>query len=118
MNETFGPHSVACQAHALICAVENLRDEDGQKAFDFRIAVQEPNKLLAMADSYLDFDNWPDMAHEVCKCAVAHLVYAAQSILDGMPQRAQQHATACLDEGLISPSDYIFLVKWTEGRVK
>lgn len=112
----FGPHSVACQANALICAVQNLRDEDDQKALDFRIAVQEPNKLLSMADSYMDWDSWPDMAFDVCKCAVRHMERVKKYMTDGEPQRAQQYANDCLKDGLMTPSDYVYLVRWTEGR--
>ena len=45
-------HSSRCLAHALICAVENLRDSQGASAHDFRMSVQD-NLPLAWADEYL-----------------------------------------------------------------
>ena len=45
-------HTRRCLAGALIAAVENLRDTQGLRDFDFRIAVQN-NEPLEMADEYL-----------------------------------------------------------------
>lgn len=44
-------HSSKCLAHALICAVENMRDSHSD-ALAFRMAVQE-NRQLSWADEYL-----------------------------------------------------------------
>lgn len=45
-------HSQRCLAHALICAVENIRDERGQSAHDFRLRMQD-GEALTQADDYL-----------------------------------------------------------------
>lgn len=107
-------HSVACQSHALICAVENLRDIDGQTSFDFRVAVQD-NQLKLMADSYLDLDE--SFVWDVCKCHVVPMLRVIERIKVGEPHRAQEMAQAFLDNREITLDNYITLVKWTEGRV-
>lgn len=108
-------HSVACQAHAIICAVENLRDSDDMTSFDFKIAMQD-NKVHDEGYSYIDFENWPDMANDVCKCHVRcmHHVMTVHTY-EGVT-RAQELATAYLQDGQITTGNYITLVKWTEGR--
>lgn len=45
-------HSARCQASALIAAVENMRDEQGTGAHDFRLQAQA-GIPLAWADEYL-----------------------------------------------------------------
>ena len=45
-------HSQKCLAAALICAVENMRDEEGQTAHDFRLRMQD-GEALTQADEYL-----------------------------------------------------------------
>lgn len=45
-------HSARCLAHAMICAIENLRDEEGSGAHDFRLQAQA-GIPLAWADEYL-----------------------------------------------------------------
>lgn len=50
--DTTTTHTARCLAHALICAVENLRDMEDQTGYGFRLAVQE-NTPLQWADDYL-----------------------------------------------------------------
>lgn len=45
-------HTKRCLANALICAVENIRDDEGQSDTDFRLAAQD-NIFLREADGYL-----------------------------------------------------------------
>lgn len=46
-------HSKKCLANAIICAVQNVRDSEGETDFDFRIAAQD-NYFLEIADEYLE----------------------------------------------------------------
>jgi len=45
-------HDKHCLAHAIICAVENLRDDGHESDYTFRIALQNGDPLH-MADEYL-----------------------------------------------------------------
>ena len=45
-------HDVACQANALITAIENMRDVEGMTALDFRAEVQYNFRYIA--DEYLE----------------------------------------------------------------
>ena len=46
-------HTKKCLASAMISAVQNLRDDEGETDFDFRIAAQD-NYFLTLADDYLE----------------------------------------------------------------
>lgn len=45
-------HTPRCLANAMISAIENMRDLEGQTQCDFRIMAQD-NTPLTWADSYL-----------------------------------------------------------------
>jgi hypothetical protein len=75
-------HTKACLSAAIICAVQNARDEEGMTDFDFRILVQE-NRPLEWADEYLstgtatclcpveeEYDDWEDDEEERKACPV------------------------------------------------
>ena len=46
-------HTKKCLAHAIICAVENLRDASGMTDLDFRLYMQD-GEALGQADMYLE----------------------------------------------------------------
>jgi hypothetical protein len=50
-------HTKACQANAMITAIENLRDQEGITDHDFRLELQA-NGPLTGADTYLDWEQW------------------------------------------------------------
>lgn len=102
-------HSSACLAHAMICAVENMRDSaDG--ALTFRLMLQE-NTALAWADEYLTSGtldcichSW-DIAqeggcwHAVCACSwkgEPHL--AAEIAVQDAVAHAEQVVTAAWEQ--------------------
>lgn len=64
-------HTKECLAYAIICAVENLRDEEGMTDLDFRLRIQD-NTALTDADGYLE-DTSP--AFSICRCPRAWVLW-------------------------------------------
>ena len=65
-------HSVECYAHALQCALENLRDDckrwpEGD--FMFNVRTRNENTLVEWADMYLDPEQ-VGFNDNICKCSV------------------------------------------------
>lgn len=48
-------HTKRCLANAMISAIQNLRDDEEESDFDFRIAMQD-NYSLVLADDYLTWE--------------------------------------------------------------
>lgn len=126
MSNGFDIHSKACQARAIIAAVENIRDmhtfgpanrERGLTVKEFRTEVA---RAVEVADGYLA-DGLMD-----CVCHVG----AIQHVLDTLApspgdlptdakyrrDEAQRLAEEYLSSGRLTPQDYIYLVKRSEGR--
>lgn len=106
-------HTVACQANALICAVENLRDTEGMTPNAFRLGVMR-NEVMRQADSYLDHNS--GMMPDVCKCHVKYVLHVRTVFVHEGSKAATELAMTYLNDGQISPERYIGLVKWSEGR--
>jgi len=105
-------HSVACQASALISAVENLRDRENILPADFHTLVSI-GVLTMEADRLLEDDS---MMREICKCHVLPMKHVIEALQSGQPFRAEGLAQAYLDNGQISREDYVTLVKFTESQ--
>lgn len=109
-NETL-PHTRQCLAYAIICAVENLRDADGQTDINFRIAMQEGQHLVE-ADGYLAQRG----RDSICRCYVDAAWRVMERWINEDTKSAQDLAKAFMENGTITPQDYLELCKWTEGR--
>ena len=113
----FATHSKACLARSVIAAVENLRDatkfegntEVRTTVEDFRSSL---STVLEVADGYLA-DGLMD-----CACHVASIAKVKETFETYGAFDATQQATQFLEAGYITPADYLYLVKWSEGRAR
>lgn len=122
----FETHSTRCLAQAVISAVENIRDEEvwTDEGKTRRLTVDEFRArmadVVAVADGYLA-DGLQD-----CRCHVAPIKHVVDTFMahpGDTPEdrrarvaQAQSLAEAYLQNRQISPQDYIYLVKRSEGR--
>lgn len=68
-------HSKSCLAEAVISAVQNLRDTEGETDHEFRLAMQD-NYQLELADEYLNTGlqtcTCPPCPHACCAQLESH----------------------------------------------
>lgn len=102
-------HSKRCLAQAIISAVENARDEQGQTDHGFRILMQD-NRALQWADEYLNDGT------QTCTCGAWCMDKVREVYADHGAQAATDVAAGFLRTNQISPEQYIRLVRWSEGR--
>lgn len=102
-------HSKRCLAAAIIAAVENLRDVEGQEDHGFRMAMED-NMALAEADSYLNDGTMP------CSCGeyTVEQLFASferHSHDPEMLDHVQVSASQALADRTISPEQYVALAR-------
>lgn len=102
-------HTKSCLADAMISAVENLRDDESIDAVDFADRVKG-GEILDLAKEYLDTDL------QTCKCHVKAIDHVKRVYAESGTAHAQSLAESYLKCGYFGFSDYMHLVKWTEGR--
>ena len=102
-------HSRQCLGAAIIAAVENVRDEEGQTDHRFRIEAQD-NYFLHLADGYLADQTM------TCRCG-AWVMDDVMTVLDREgATAATELAAQYLADGRLTTGQYIGLVRESEGR--
>jgi hypothetical protein len=116
-------HTKACLARAMISAIENQRDRDfepltneefEQWAGGDTCHVSEP-KLFETAMSYID-PKQTGVRDSTCICHVRAFQHCMEVYNLYGSIRAEELATSYLHNGEFNTTDYLNLVKWTEGR--
>lgn len=98
-------HSKRCLASAIICAVENERDNEENTDVTFRQA-----DFLAIGQGYLAD------GIATCQCHVGAIAAVQERYEVYGAQEATDLAASYLNCGYLSVSQYMDLVKWSEGR--
>lgn len=108
-------HSRKCHARAMICAIENIRDQEGLDRVGYRLEIQR--NIMHVADGYLA-DGLCD-----CQCAVGGFQAVKDRISENEDGSLYLDDAASLGEALckngqITPGEYITLARWFHGKIK
>lgn len=98
-------HTKRCLAKSIMCAVENVRDEQGMTDANFAAA-----DFGAIGQGYLDDGT------ATCECHVAAIPFVQHVYEESGAEVATKVAADELRFGHITPGQYMDLVKWAEGR--